>query len=153
MRTLPEVTSDPFQDDLVVTSDVFQSHLQDLRKVFQLLRRYNFFLKCKKCHFFKSEVKFLGHYLSPEGIKPCTEKIDAILLMIFPINTRQIKSFVSACRWFGKFILNLAEIAAQLNALLKKDAPFNFDQKCLDAFNILKQKLCVAPILAQPDFT
>ena len=102
LRKLPEVTTDPFQDDLVVTSESFYGHLSDLRKVFTLLREHNFFLKRKKCHFFKPEVKFLGHYISEEGIKPCTEKVDVVLAMDYPVNTTQIKSFVSACRWFGK---------------------------------------------------
>ena len=47
MRKLHEVTTDPFQDDLVVTSDTFVTHLRDLRKVFGLLRKYNFYLKRK----------------------------------------------------------------------------------------------------------
>ena len=42
MRKIPEVTTDPFQDDLVVTSDDFPQHLEDLRKVFMLLRQHNF---------------------------------------------------------------------------------------------------------------
>ena len=152
MRNLPEVTTDPFKDDLVVTSDTFIAHLRDLRKVFGLLREYNFYLKRKKCHLFKAEVKFLGHYLSQEGIRPCTEKINAILKMKYPVNVTQIKSFVSACRWFGKFIPNLAHIAAPLYKLLKKNVPFKFTQECQEAFDLLRQKLCEAPILAQPDF-
>ena len=152
MHKLPEVTTDPFQDDLVVTSDTFISHLRDLRKVFGLLREYNFYLKRKKCHLFNMEVKFLGHYLSPEGICPCTEKIDAVLKMKYPVNTTQIKSFVLACRWFGKFIPNLAHTAAPLNKLLRKNIPFNFSPECQEAFDLLKKMLCEAPILAQPDF-
>ena len=115
------------------------------------MREYNFYLKRKKCHLFKTEVKFLGHYLSPEGIRLCTEKIDAVLIMKYPVNTTQIKSFVSACRWFGKFIPNLAHTAAPLNKLLKKNIPFNFYLECQEAFDSLKQKLCEAPILAQPN--
>ena len=59
---------------------------------------------------------------------------------------------MSACRWFGKFIPDLAHTTAPLNNLLRKNVPFNFSPEYQEAFDLLKQKLCEAPILAQPDF-
>jgi hypothetical protein len=37
--------------------------------------------------------------------------------------------------------------------LLAKDAPFEFDDKCLDAFHILKKALISAPIIQPPDWS
>ena len=39
-----------------------------------------------------------------------------------------------------------------MTKLLEKDVPFTFDQDCLDAFNLLKQKLTNAPIMVTPDW-
>ena len=64
-----------------------------------------------------------------------------IVEQCYPVNTTQIKSFVSACRWFGKFILDLSKIAEPLNTLLRKNVPYNFSEKCKRAFNELKQTL------------
>ena len=35
---------------------------------------------------------------------------------------------------------------------MKKGVPFNFNEECQEAFNILNEKLSNAPIFAQPDF-
>ena len=58
-----------FLDDIIVYSQDFQEHLQRLKTVFDRLRQANLRLKPKKCEFGKERIRFLGHYVSSEGIE------------------------------------------------------------------------------------
>ncbi|XP_076830004.1 uncharacterized protein LOC143475987 [Brachyhypopomus gauderio] len=53
-----------YLDDIVVFSSDFGSHLQRLEVVLARLKQYNLKLKLKKCRFFQSEVKYLGHVIT-----------------------------------------------------------------------------------------
>ena len=51
----------------------------------------------------------------------------------------------------SRFIKDFSQIARPLTNLLAKDAPFEFTDKCLRAFEILKKLLISAPIIQPPD--
>ncbi|VDH93329.1 Hypothetical predicted protein [Mytilus galloprovincialis] len=75
-------------DDLIVFSSSFDEHLCRLREVFGRLRNANLKLKKKKCAFMKSEVSFLGHIVSADGIKADPGKVDAVDKFPTPRNVR-----------------------------------------------------------------
>ena len=52
-----------------------------------------------------------------------------------------------------RYIQDFATIAAPLHHITQKDITFKWTQECTDAFNLLKQKLVQAPILAFPTFS
>jgi hypothetical protein len=53
-----------YLDDIIIFSPTFEQHMTDLREVFGRLREVNIQLKASKCHFFQSEIKYLGHIVS-----------------------------------------------------------------------------------------
>ena len=59
-----------YLDDIIVFSTSFADHLTRLEAVFQCLQQAGLKLKPSKCHFARKEVKYLGHIVSAEGIKP-----------------------------------------------------------------------------------
>lgn len=68
-----------------------------------------------------------------------------------PKTQKQVRSFLGMANYYRRFIHNFAKIAAPLNALLSKDKKMEWTESCQEAFNILKNKLLSAPILAYPD--
>ena len=64
----------------------------------------------------------------------------------------EIKSFLGMCIVYRRFIKDFATISAPLNALLRKDAPDNFElrQNKIDSFNNLRQKLTSPHVLSLP---
>ena len=64
-------------DDVVVISRTFQEHLDNLLKVFQMLREAYLKLNPEKCHLFQKEVRYLGHTVSPSGVTTDPEKLEA----------------------------------------------------------------------------
>ena len=53
-----------YLDDIIIFSNSFEKHMQNLREVFQRPKEANLKFSPKKCHFLKKEVKFLGHIVS-----------------------------------------------------------------------------------------
>jgi len=67
-----------YLDDLIIYSTTIEEHIERLDKVFTRLKEHGLKLKGKKCHFFKPQVKYLGHIISSEGIATDPEKIDVV---------------------------------------------------------------------------
>ena len=93
----------------------------------------------------------LGHRVSERGIEVDGAKIEVIKQLPPPTNVRGVRSFLGQAGFYRRFIHNFSQIARPLTNLLAKDAPFNFDDKCLDAFYYLKKALISAPIIQRPD--
>jgi RNase H-like domain found in reverse transcriptase/Reverse transcriptase (RNA-dependent DNA polymerase) len=143
-----------FLDDLIIYSDTLEEHLEHLRKVFQILREAKLKLKGKKCQFFLQEVSFLGHIVTPDGIKPDPAKIEKILNFKTPTNLKQVQSFLGLASYYRRFIKDFSKIAHPLIELTKGKGERNFiwgeDQQ--RAFDVLRKHLTTSPILAYPDW-
>ena len=67
-----------YLDDLIVFGSSIDEHNSRLEGVLKRLEKANLKLAPKKCHFLKSKVRYLGHVVSRDGIKPDPEKVRAI---------------------------------------------------------------------------
>ena len=66
-------------DDVLVHTDNHEKHLQTLEKVLQCLQSHHLKINLDKCIFGNTKVDYLGFVLTPDGIKPGTNKLKAIL--------------------------------------------------------------------------
>ena len=80
-------------------------------------------------------------------------KIEAIEKMPPPTSEKGVRSFLGHARFYHQFIKDFSKIAKPMCNLLEKGVTFVFDEKCLEAFNILKQKLIIVPIIVSPDWS
>jgi hypothetical protein len=69
-----------------------------------------------------------------------------------PTNTRQLKRNLGLSSYYRRFIPNFSKIAKPLTELLKKNTPFEWNQKAEDAFVTSKYLLTNEPLLQYPDF-
>ena len=141
-----------YLDDVLVFSNSFHSHLNDLEQVFCRLRKANLKLSPSKCTFATKSIKFLGHIISSDGIRVNPEKTKALLTYPAPRNVRDLRSFLGSTNYFKRYIKDYAAKAAPLTALLKADKPYNWTSDCQTSFETLKTALSSPPVLAYPDF-
>ena len=139
-------------DDILIFSQNFDQHLDHLGQVFQNLRAANLRIHPGKCKFAAREVKYLGHILSPKGIKVDPSKYSAIETYPVPKNAKNVRAFLGLAQFYRKYIKSFAQIALPLNKLLRKDVKFEWTEECNQAFLTLKKALITAPVLAFAQF-
>ena len=69
-----------------------------------------------------------------------------------PVNVKGVRSFLGHAGFYRRFIKDFSKIAKPLTQLLLKDAPFEFTNDCLEAFNRIKEALITAHIIRSPDW-
>ena len=139
-----------FVDDILVYSRIEEEHKEHLRIVMEVLRKHQLKAKFSKCHFWRREVRFLGHVILENGIVVDPAKVATVQDWSTPKNASDIRSFLGLARYYRKFIQDFSKIAAPLTQLTKKDQAFVWDEKCENAFKSLKEKLTYAPVLVIP---
>ena len=122
-----------------------------LEIVFSHLREAGLKMKRSKCDFFKSEIHYLGHLISPEGISPLPNKLDSRRHMPVPNSAKEIKQFLGLTGYYRKFVPRFADISRPLTTLTKKDTKFEWTSACQKSFELLKEALCGGPVLKYAD--
>ncbi|GKD11723.1 putative reverse transcriptase domain-containing protein, partial [Tanacetum coccineum] len=101
--------------------------------------------------FWLSKVQFLGHVIDSEGIHVDPAKIEAIKDWASPKTPTEIRQFLGLASYYRRFIEGFLKIARPMTKLTQKSVKFEWGEKAEAAFQLLKQKLCSAPILALPE--
>ena len=137
-----------YLDNIIIFSENESQHLET---VFSHLREARLKMKRSKCDFFKSEIHYLGHLISPEGISPLPNKLDCIQHMPAPKNMKEIKQFLGLTGYYRKFVPRFLDISRPLTTLTKKDKKFEWTPACQKSFDLLKETLCGEPLLKYAD--
>lgn len=139
-----------FIDDILIYSHSREDHEEHLRLVLDLLRKEQLYAKSSKCEFWLTKVQFLGHVISAKGIHVDPAKIEAVKSWNSPKTPSEIRSFLGLAGYYRRFIENFSKIASPMTKLTQKNEPFVWSSEQEDAFQLLKQRLCDAPILSLP---
>ena len=127
-----------YLDDIIIYSSTPEEHLQHIKTVFEKLCHAKLSMKLSKCHFFAKEIKYLGHILGVEGIRPVPAKTEAIKAMHLPVNPKQVHAFLGLVGYYRKFIKNFAKIAKPLTVLTRVDIKFEWTETHHCAFMKLR---------------
>jgi hypothetical protein len=140
-----------FLDDILIYSKSEEEHERHLRLVLSALRKNNqFYGKLKKCAFWLSEVAFLGHVISQQGIAVDPKNVAVVVEWKRPSSVSEIRSFLGLAGYYRRFVPNFSSIAKPLTRLLEKGVLFVWSSDCEVSYQTLKNKLVSAPILALP---
>ena len=140
-----------YLDDIIVVGSTLDEHIVNLKLVLEALRRHNLKVSLEKCQLLQKEVTFLGHKVSPSGIMPMHDKVQAIKNYARPKNPKQVMSFLGLASYYRKFIPNFAKISRPLDELRKTDT-FLWQASHEEAFQRLKDAIQSDCMLKHPDF-
>lgn len=141
-----------YVDDILVSSHSFKNHLINLEWIFQKISSSGLTLKFKKCHFFKTQIKFLGHLISSSGTIMDPDKVSALKNFPEPRKKKDLQSFFGFCNFYRKFSQNHSQLLNPLSHLLKKNVPWSFKNEEKSCFNKIKNAFCNQVALTHPNF-
>ena len=108
-------------------------------------------LKQSNVFFAMSEVTFLGHKITRNGMSPLHSKVEAVQKWPPPANVRGLQRFLGTVGWYRRFIKSFSDISFPLYQTLQKGANFIWSDDAQQAFEQLELKLTEAPSLIHPD--
>ena len=138
-------------DDILVTGRTDQEHLGRLGQVLRVLEEHGLRLRWDKCRFMSQMVEYLGYRVDQHGLRPLASKVTAITDAPQPRNVQELRAFLGLVNYYGRFLSNLATVAAPLHKLLCKDVRWVWISECNRAFTQLKSKLASSEVLAHYD--
>lgn len=141
-------------DDILVCGygdDLKAATLNSKRNLYDLLQRCRIKgikLNEAKLKYLKTEVKYLGHVIGKDGLKPDPEKLEGIRKMPSPVDKQGVQRILATANYLQRFAPKLSEITAPMRALLLKESEFSWDEqihgKC---FAEIKRVLMESPVL------
>ncbi|GJX71204.1 putative nucleotidyltransferase, ribonuclease H [Tanacetum coccineum] len=117
-----------FIDDILIYSRNKEEHTDHLRIILKLLKK----------------EKFQGIHVDPA-------KIEAVKNWACPTTPTKIRQFLGLVGYYQRFIKYFLKIAKSLTELTQKNKKYIWGEDQESAFQLLKQKLCEAPMLALPE--
>ncbi|GKB31285.1 putative nucleotidyltransferase, ribonuclease H [Tanacetum coccineum] len=140
-----------FIDDILIYSRNKEEHANHLRIILELLKKEKLYAKFSKCDFWIHIVQFLGHLIDNQGLHVDPAKIEAVKNWTSPTTPTEIRQFLGLTGYYQIFIEDLLKIAKSLTELTQKNKKYIWGKDQESAFQLLKHKLCEAPILALPE--
>ncbi|GJS02002.1 hypothetical protein Tco_0318510 [Tanacetum coccineum] len=126
-------------------------HEEHLKAILELLKKEKFYAKFSKCKFWIPKVQFLGHVIDSRGIHVDPAKIESIKDWASPKTPTEIRQFLGLTGYYRRFIEGFSKIAKSITKLTQKGIKFDWGEKEENAFQLIKQKLYSALILALPE--
>ncbi|XP_033318399.1 uncharacterized protein K02A2.6-like [Bombus bifarius] len=136
-----------YMDDIIILAKNLEEAWERLQMVIELAEQYGLIINWGKCRFLQQEIEYLGYIVSKNTIRPSTHKTRAVANFPKPTSVKKVQSFLGLTGYFRKFIRGYAKIAKPLTDLLKKEVKFQFGDREVEAFEILKTALVNEPVL------
>ena len=95
----------------------------------------------------EKEVPYIGHLLTPDGLKPDPNKVKAILEMPTPTEKQSLQRLLGMITYLAKFLPNLSDVTEPWRRLLDRDVEWHWDHEHENALTQLKQLITREPVL------
>ena len=137
-----------YLDDVIIFSKTAEEHSVHLEEVMRCMKAAGLKLRPEKCHFWVQTFDFLGYEITPTGVRPTTEKLDALKNFTRPLNKKSVKRFLGFTSFYRRFVHRYAELAAPLDHLARPKTTFQWTEACENAFQKIVAKIASAQTLS-----
>jgi len=146
-----------YYDDIGGGHNVFEDHLDFLRKLFEATRKHKLKFTRQKCNFAVQKIKLLGRILDEDGDHPDPNRIKSVQRYETLDSIHEVRSFLGFANTLRRYIKNFAAISRPLSNILKKSCtdlkksrnqPVTLNQEQQEAFVKMKLILTSPPLLA-----
>ena len=151
IRLVPGVLG--IADDIVIHGATENTHDGTVLILCETARLNNLSLNPKKMQFKSTDCKFLGHRLTPDGIKVDPKKIEAIIQMDPPQNVASLQSFNGMVNYLKRFSPVLSELSEPFRRLYKSRVEWAWESEQQNAFEAIKQVITTLLVLTYCDKT
>ena len=131
--------------------EAIKDHDRHLRNFLQRSREVNLKLNRKKAKLRVEEVKYMGHIIGKDGLKPDMDKIQAITKMPAPTSKKEVQRLMGCVTYLSKFLPLMSDAAEPLRRLTDKDTHFEWLHHHEEAWTKLKDLITRAPLLKYYD--
>ncbi|GFT20807.1 retrovirus-related Pol polyprotein from transposon 297 [Trichonephila clavipes] len=139
-------------DDVIISCPSFTQHVEHIKEVFRLLYEARLTLNKDKCKYGCEELKYYSLIINKEEIKTDETKVQAIVEMKPPRNSKEVSKFLGMSQRYAKFIKKYADICEPLYNLKRKLKKFIWSIEAQKAFDAVKVAITKTQVLKSPDF-
>ena len=155
---VPSSVALPYLDDTIIHSQTVDEHFRNLEWILQIHLRAGLKLQPEKCQLFQTEVEYLGHLVTKEGICPIPAYVKAVQDWAIPTTKSEARIFLGKVGYYRRFIKDYSKIAGPWTSVTGKESKekerelLEITPEMVTSFQTLKEKLLCAPVLAYPRF-
>ena len=110
-----------YLDDVIIYSNNLDEHKRHIKAVLEKIREANLKLKPSKYQWFQIKLKFIGHLIGRNDIRPDSQNVKKIKNAEVPKNTTKLRRFLRMAQYYRQYINGYADVARPLYDMLKKD--------------------------------
>jgi hypothetical protein len=142
-----------YLDDILIYNNTKAEHLKHLAIVMRKLQQEKLLINMKKSSFMKTELIYLGFFISANELKMDPSKVEVINNWPSPRNVFEVRSFHGLASFYRKFIRNFSGISTtMMDTVKKRHKSFHWIAEVEKSFNLLKRKITEQPVFVLPDF-
>ncbi|KAH9271283.1 hypothetical protein BASA83_006609 [Batrachochytrium salamandrivorans] len=140
-----------YLDDIVVYSENMSDHIVQVQNVLRVLQDNGLYCKAEKCHFYKSEIKYLGYIISADGLRMDPSKISAVQSWPTPKKVRDLQVLLGFTNFYRALIHDYSSMTANLTKLFQEGCPFCWGPEQEKSLQDLKTAFATRIFLTHPD--
>ena len=141
------------RDDILVVgygetdSEALLNHDQNVVRLLERAKQVHLKLNKNKVKLRQAEVKFMGHVISRDGLKPDPDKVTAIKNMPKPTTKPEVLTLLGFVNYLSKFLPKLSDVSAPLRELTTDQSKFTWAKQHDEAFASIQRLVIQHPVL------
>jgi transposase InsO family protein len=139
-------------DVLVLTTGTWDDHLRKLDVVLHRIAQAGLKVNATKSAFGKTQIEYLGFFITRQGIKPLAKKVEAIHAIAPPTTRKQLRRFIGIINYYRDMWKRRSDLLAPLTALCSSSVKWRWTDVEQKAFDLVKTAISKEVLLSYPDF-